>query len=263
MFVSVKKIFFILLPLMMIIFTGCNHFANKKVLVVGLDADYAPFGFRDENGEIIGFDIDLANEVADRLNVKFKFKPIDWSQKQEELTSGKIDIIWSGFNITPDREEYVLFSKPYMENRQVILVPKGKGNNIISSADLSGKIIGTQLGAPSDYYISQDQTLKNTFAKFVTYDNYKHAFEDLAADAIDAIVCDELVVRYEMTRHPNIFDFLDITVGEVTEVAIGFRKDDTELCKQVEKVFGEMVEDGTAKKISEKWFHANLINFKL
>lgn len=257
-----KKIFSILLLLMMIIFTGCNHFANEKVLVVGLDTNYAPFGFRDENGEIIGFDIDLANEVADRLDVKFEFKAIEWSQKREELTSGKIDIIWSGFNITPDREEYVLFSKPYMENRQVILVPKGKGKDIISLSDLAGKIVGTQLDATSDYYINQDQALKNTFAKFVTYDDYKNAFNDLADNAIDAVICDELVVRYEMARRPNIFDFLDITVGKVTKVAIGFRKDDTELCKQVEEVFGEMVKDGTAKKISEKWFRANLIKFK-
>lgn len=256
-----KNFFAVILCLTLMIFTGCN-LTNEKILVVGLDADYAPFGFRAENNEIIGFDIDLAEEVADRLGVKFKFKAIDWSQKQEELTSGKIDIIWSGFNITPEREEYVLFSKPYMENRQVILVPKGTGKDIRTSADLAGKIIGTQLGAPSDYYINQDPILKNTFAKFVTYDNYKHAFQDLADGMIDAIVCDELVVRYEMTRHPNIFDFLNVTVGEVTEIAIGFRKDDTELCKQVEKVFDEMIKDGTAKEISEKWFQADLIKHK-
>lgn len=146
-----------------------------------------------------------------------------------------------------------------MENRQVILVRKGRSNGIVSAADLEGKVVGTQLGAPSEFFINQDEQLKNSFSKFVTYDNYKHAFESLADGAIDAVICDELVIRYEMNMHKDKFEIIEAMVGSVTEIAIGFRKSDTKLRDAVQTVFDDMVKDGTAREISFRWFNGDLI----
>ena len=266
-----RKIFAALLISITLIMTGCNGgdekdsgnddtLMHQRKFVVGLDDAYAPFGFRNEDNELIGFDIDLAKEIAERLDIEFEFKAIDWNNKEEELESGKIDIIWSGFNITPERKEYVIYSKPYMINRQVILVPKGGTKNIVSAEDLAGKIVGTQLGAPSDEYINRgDHHLRNIFGKLITYDNYKHAFKALENGEVEAIICDELVVRYEMNRHPNKFEMIEATVGPVTEIGIGFRKEDTELRDNIQNALSEVIKDGTAKKISEEWFGADLI----
>ena len=117
-----------LLPLMLIILTasGCGgknieNIANKTVYVIGLDDEYAPMGFKDETGELVGFDVDLAKETARRMGVKFEFRPIDWNAKIEELNARHIDIIWNGLDITPERQEHILYSKPYMDNRQILL----------------------------------------------------------------------------------------------------------------------------------------------
>ena len=258
-----KKIF--LLIIMIFLVTGCGGDEGKggnRTIIIGLDDEYAPFGFRDDKGELVGFDIDLAEEVAKRMNVEVEYKGIAWNAKFNELDSGKIDIIWSGFNITPERKEQVIFSKPYMENRQVIIVSAGDGATVVSAADLAGKVVGTQLSSPADYFINREPELKNSFVKFVTYDNYKHVFEALAAGEVDAIVCDELVARYEMSRHAGKFKAVEATVGLPTEVGIGFRKSDTELRDKVQAAFDEIVKDGTASDISVKWFQADLIKWK-
>ena len=123
-----KKI--LLLLLMILAASGCGNEAEKntdsmrykKFLIVGIDDEFAPMGFRNEAGEIVGFDVDLAKEAARRMGVIFEFRPIIWDKKEAELNSGRIDIIWNGLDITPERQAYILYSKPYMDNRQIILV---------------------------------------------------------------------------------------------------------------------------------------------
>lgn len=258
-----KKIFFMVLLLMTMIFTGCGGESSKldseKVLVIGLDDEYKPMGFRDKSGEIVGFDIDLATEAAKRLGVKFEFKPIDWNDKERELTSGKIDIIWNGLDIAPERKGYILYSKPYMDNRQIILVTKGNTQGITSEANLAGKKIGTQAGSTSETYIVHNTAFKDSLGEFRTYGNYKTALKDLENGVVDALVCDEILSRYEVGINPDRFEIIDVTIGTPCEIGIGFRKGEIELRDEIQKVFDEMIADGTAKKISEKWFHADLI----
>lgn len=263
-----KKIF---LPLLMLIFfvTGCGNVGNNEnnnnvtkpvnKFIIGLDDEYAPMGFRNEKGEIVGFDIDLANEAAKRMGVEFEFKPIDWDNKREEITSGNVDILWNGTDITDERKEYMIFSKPYMNNRQILVVPKDNPKNIHSVGDLEGKIVGTQAGSSSRDYVDANPNLKNSFKEFKTYLNFKKAFADLEAGNVEVLICDELAGRYEISKKPQKFNVIEATIGSVCEIGIGFRKDDVELRDKVQKVFDDMVKDGTAKKISEQWFHADLI----
>ena len=232
---------------------------SDKTLVVGLDDEYAPMGFRDKNGELIGFDIDLAKEVGKRMGVALEFLPIDWNNKENELDSGRIDIIWNGLDITPERKERILYSKPYMDNRQILLVKKDNRQGIRSEGDLAGKRVGTQAGSNSETYVHQNEQLRDSFAEFKTYRNFRDAFNELESGLVDVLIVDELAGRYEMSNVPSKFDPIEVTVGPVTEIGIGFRKEDVELRDKVQKVFDSMIADGTARKISEQWFQADLI----
>ena len=258
-----------ILPLMiLLLITGCGGGQGAtgggdtkpdNTIVIGLDDEYAPMGFRNKNGELIGFDIDLAKEAAKRMNVTLELLPIDWNNKENELESGRIDIIWNGLDITPERKERILYSKPYMDNRQILLVKKDNHQGIRSETDLAGKIVGTQAGSNSETYVHQNEDLRDSFAEFKTYRNFRDAFNELESGAVDVLIVDELAGRYEMSKVPSKFDPIEVTVGPVTEIGIGFRKDDVELRDKVQKVFDSMVADGTARKISEHWFQADLI----
>ncbi|MBR6712636.1 MAG: amino acid ABC transporter substrate-binding protein [Selenomonadaceae bacterium] len=260
-----RKIFIMAMLLMMTL-TGCggdSDLTDKSgTIKIGLDDEYAPMGFRDEKGELIGFDIDLAKEAARRLGVKAEFVPIDWDKKEEAITSGRVDMLWNGCDITDERKEYMIFSKPYMNNRQILIVKRGNTQNIHSVSDLEGKVVGTQAGSNSVDYVEQHKDLKESFEAFKTYRNYREAFHDLDKDLVDVLIADEIVSRYAMLKRAGKFEIIEVTVGSATEIGIGFRKDNIELRDKVQKVFDEMVKDGTARKISEQWFQADLIKLK-
>ena len=262
-----RKIFLPLM-LMLLILTGCgggedsdnvNSTKYNRMLVVGLDDHYAPLGFRNDKNEFVGFDIDLAKETARRMGVEFKFRPIDWDNKREELTSGNVDMLWNGCDITDERKEYMIYSKPYMDNRQILLVRRGNDLNIRTAGDLTGKVVGTQAGSSSENYVNDTPNFKSTFAAFKTYRNFKDAFAELDSGAVDVLICDEIAARYEISRIPPKFEVIEVTIGPACEIGIGFRKDDVELRDRVQKAFDSMVADGTAKKISEQWFQSDLI----
>ena len=264
------KIFMIAMLLIEMLSTGCSFdfssndlgIMKREKIKIGLDDEHAPMGFRDEKGEIVGFDVDLAKEAAKRMNVEVEFIPIDWANKKEEITSGNVDMLWNGCDITDERKEYMTFSKPYMENRQILMAKKGSTQNIHSINDLEGKIVGTQAGSNSEDYINDNEDLKSSLAGFKTYLNFKEAFEDLDNNLVDILIVDEIVARYEMAVNPGKFEIIEFTVGPSTEFGIGFRKDNLELRDKVQNVFDSMVKDGTTKRISEQWFKADLIKLK-
>ena len=236
--------------------TGMKY---SRIITIGVDDEFAPICFHDENGELVGFDVDLAKEAAKRMGVEIEFRPIDWNNKEMEITSGNIDMIWNGCDITDDYKRYMIFSKPYMDNRQILLVRKGDGKNIYSEYDLEGKVVGTQAGSNSEAYIDENENLKKSFAEFNTYHNVKEEISALSKGNVDVLIIDEIAARYETGKHPDIFEIIEITVGPVTKFGIGFRKDNTALRDKVQKVFDDMIKDGTARKISEQWFQADLI----
>ena len=263
-----RKIFLPLMLFMIFLVTGCGGGDTpatsdgdkySKKIVIGLDDEYAPMGFRNDKGELVGFDIDLAKEAGKRLGVEVEFLPIDWNNKENELESGRIDVIWNGLDITPERKERILYSKPYMDNRQILLVKKDNNQGIRGESDLAGKSVGTQDGSNSADYVEQNESLKNSFAEFKTYRNFRDAFNELEGGLVDVLIVDELAGRYEMSKVPSKFDPIEVTIGPVTEIGIGFRKEDTALRDKVQKVFDDMIRDGTARKISEHWFQADLI----
>ena len=129
---------------MMVFVTGCGSdtkTANKelpKKIVIGLDDSFPPMGFKDDKGEIVGLDIDMAKEAAKRAGMDVEFKAIDWSSKEAELKSKKIDALWNGLTVSPEREKNILFSNTYMKDKQYIVV-RNEDESIKSKADLAGK----------------------------------------------------------------------------------------------------------------------------
>lgn len=245
------------------VLAGCGNDAAKKdeggKIVVGLDDNFPPMGFKDENNEIVGFDIDLAKEAAKRLGREVEFKAIDWSSKEAELQSGRVDVLWNGLDITEKRKENMLFSEPYMDNRQIIFVVKGNPAGIKDEATLAGKTVGTQSGSTTEEYLDKNAAFKASLKEAKMYPDFINAFMDLENGRIDAVVGDEIVGRYYISKHPDRLEAVDVAVGPISTFGIAFKKDNQKLRDEVQKVIDEMVKDGTASKVSEKWFAADII----
>ncbi len=225
--------------------------AQKNKIVIGLDDNFPPFGFHDESGQLVGFDIDLATEAAKRLGVEVEFKPIDWDSKETELKSKKIDAIWNGLSISPEREKNILFSRPYENGPQIILVRAD--SPIQSKADLAGKIVGTQQGSTGLDAIEKDPELKKTFKELKTYSDNVTSFMDLQVGRIDAVVVAKTSAGYFMQKNKADFRIVDAGYPDIPS-GVGMRKEDTELKAKIDKVLKEMKEDGTSTAISQKWF---------
>lgn len=224
-------------------------------VVIGFDDTFAPFGFRNDQDEIVGFDIDLATEIFGRMDVEFEFQPIDWSTKETELSSGNIDMIWNGYTITPEREKLVLFSIPYFENRQIILVKEE--SDINSKSDLEGKVVATQAESSSLEGILKDEAFISTIdgGEPITYATFVEVFEDLDNGRADAIVVDETLATYFLAQKGEaaIYRILEDDFGEES-YAVGFRKSDQAFVTQFNAVLSAVQEDGTFKEIKNQWF---------
>lgn len=216
-------------------------------LTIGIDDAFPPMEFRDDKNQLVGYDIDLAREAGKRLGVKVEWIPTDWNGVILALNSGKFDIIWSGMSITKERAKEVDFSPAYINQSQVVVV-KAENNNIKTQDDLKGKIVGTQLGSTGEEAAKKLKGLKD----LKKYSKYTEAFLDLDAGRLDAIVVDELVGRYYMTKRPNQFKVVLSLNKE--PFGIAYRKQDKELQKALNKVMAEMKKDGTMARISKKWF---------
>ena len=229
---------------------------EKKELVVGLDDNFPPMGFRDNKGEIVGFDIDMAKEIGKRLGVKVTFKPVEWDGIILSLNNKDIDVIWNGLTITDKRKEQIAFSKVYLQNKQIVIVRSN--STIASKSTLSGKTVGLQLGSSSETALAKDSTLTNSLKEVKKYSNNTEALLDLNAKRIDAVVVDEVVGRYYVSKKPNDYKVLDENLG-VEDYGVGIRKNDTSLTAEIDKLLEEMKSDGTSNTISQKWFGKDII----
>ncbi|HHV59094.1 MAG TPA: amino acid ABC transporter substrate-binding protein [Clostridiaceae bacterium] len=232
---------------------------NKGFLVMGLDSGFPPMGFTDEKGEIVGFDVDAAREVCKRLGVELKLQPIDWTAKIQELDTGNIDCIWNGFTINPERIEQVLFTEPYMKNRQVIVV--NTSSNFKNLSDLEGKKLGLQAGSSAADALDASADFKNKLAEVVEFEDNLMVLLDLESGRIDAALMDEVVARYQITTGKRSMTILDEALAP-EEYGIGFRKQDKELMKKVEDTLKEMAKDGTLAEISKKWFEKDITTIR-
>ncbi|WP_319559432.1 amino acid ABC transporter substrate-binding protein [Marispirochaeta sp.] len=231
--------------------TDLDAIQERGVLIVGLDDSFPPMGFRDESNEIVGFDIDLAKEAASRLGVDVEFKPVDWDGVILSLNKGDIDLVWNGMTITESRQEKINFSKPYLDNRQIVILQADSG--ISTKADLAGKVVGLQMGSSAEVALNNDAATAASLKEVKKYSNNVEALLDLAAGRSDAVVVDEIVGRYYIAKKTGIYEVMADDFGAET-YGVGIRKSDTRLKAELDRVLDEMKADGTADKISRDWF---------
>lgn len=239
--------------------SGFQKLKDRGYVTVGLDDTFVPMGFRNEKDEIVGFDVDLAKEVFKRIGLEIKFQPIDWSMKETELNSENIDLIWNGYSITDERKEKVNFSNPYLVSRQVVVTLAD--SEINSKKDLAGKVVATQNGSSSIDAINTEPELAASFKNGapVLFDTNNEALMDLDAGRTDAVVADELLIKYYINqRGKEKYKILSEDFGKET-YGVGFRKTDTELLDKVNKALEDMKTDGTSAQISEKWLGDNIV----
>jgi polar amino acid transport system substrate-binding protein len=233
---------------------GCSSSTGSagagKKLVIGIDDKFAPMGFRDEKNQIVGFDIDYAKGAAEKMGTVAEFQPIDWTTKESELNSGRIDLIWNGYTITDERKGKVLFTKPYLKNAQVV-VTLAK-SNLTKLDDLAGKVVGLQsLSSAADAL--NENPIKSKIKTVTEFSDNVLALSDLKIGRLDAVVIDEVVIKYYMSKEKDTFKLLGESLAP-EEYGVGVKKGNDALLQKLQKALDEMNQDGTAAKISQKWF---------
>lgn len=257
-----KKIVSVLLVLLMVsavVFAGgkkdsgdnsLENVKNAGVFVLGLDDSFPPYGYRDEDNNIVGYDIDLAAEVCSRIGVTLKCQPIDWDSKEQELNTGKIDCIWNGFTINDERLAAMEFTDPYVDNSQILAVNKGSGIKKLS--DMNGKILGLQAGSSAADALEDNIGFKETLKEVVEFKDNLTALMDLEAKGVDAVLLD-IGVAQQAIKEGRSFEILSEPVA-AEKYGVGFRKGDVKLRDAVQKALEDMVKDGTMAKLDQKWF---------
>ena len=231
--------------------TTLEKIKKTKEFVVGMDNTFPPMEFTDDNNNTVGFDVDLANEIAKKLCAKLKIVAVDWSGIQSALKSKKFDAIISCFSITDERKKAFNLAGPYLYIRQVIAVKKGD-SSIKSFEDLKGIKIGVQANTTGDSAVQKMKFI--SYEKDVTrYERITDAFNDLDIGRIKAVVIDSIVAYYYKKQNPEKFDIAPAQL-EREPVGIALRKEDKDLYAEIQKILDQLKKDGTIAKISEKWF---------
>lgn len=225
-------------------------------IVVGLDDNFPPMGFRNEKNELVGFDIDMAREAAKRMGVEVEFKPIDWSAKEAELGGKRVDALWNGLTITEERKKNIDFTAPYMENHQIVVV--AANSPIKTKADLAGKVVGAQEGSSAVDAVKKDDAVFKSFKEFKTFGDNVTALMDLSTGRLEAVVVDEVVGRYYVAKKPADYAIIEDNFG-TEEYGVGVRKGDTELHTRLDKALADMKADGAAAVIATQWFGKDII----
>lgn len=230
--------------------------ANDGVFKIGLDPEFPPMGYRDTEGNYVGFDIDLAKEVAKRLGMEFEAVPINWDAKNMELGTGNIDCIWNGFTMTGREGDY-LWTSPYVTNAQVIVV--NEKSDIKTAADLAGKVLALQQGSTAENALNSRTDIKSSLANTLFVADNVSALNELKAGGVDAVLVDEVVADYYIAKNPGL-KVIDSIAQE--SYGVGFALGNSALRDKVETTLHEMAKDGTMKKISEQWFGKDITTIK-
>lgn len=227
---------------------------TKDTIVLGCDVSFAPMAFKDGD-DIVGFDIDLAKAVIEEgMGKKLVIQPIDWSSKEAELDTEKIDVIWNGLTITEERREKMCFTEPYMTNEQMIVV--GKDSGITCAADLEGKVVGMQ----------KESTAVDAFAESgikaetVELKDNVSCLNELQTGRVDAVVMDSVVGNYYLTIQKDVYDFKvldDVLAEELYGIAV--KKGNDALRDEIQAAFDACVAEGKAAEIATKWFGEDTI----
>lgn len=234
---------------------GTECVIAQENFTVGFDAEFPPYGYKDDNGEYVGFDLDLAEEVCKRNGWELVKQPINWNSKDMELNTGSIDCIWNGFTMNGREGDYT-WSSPYIDNSQVVIVKSDSG--IEKLKDLKGKVVVVQMDSSAQAAFTgedaeeENKSLAESFKSLQQVSDYNSAFMNLEAGTADAICMDIGVAKYQLDSRGKDFKMLDEYIS-TEQYGIGFKLGNTKLRDKVQDTLIEMVKDGTFNEIAEKW----------
>lgn len=275
-----RKLFVLMLALMMVltmgILSGCG--SNKDdaaggddasnassgengTLVVGLDDTFAPMGFRDSSGELVGFDIDLANAVGEELGMTVEFKPIDWKAKEAELKAGTVDCLWNGMSVTPERIEQMALTYKYLNNKIVLMTLADSDIDVTAPEQLADLKIGTQAGSAALEMLQSNEAYDSFKDNISEYDKYDTAIMDMKAGRIDVIAVDQVLGEYTNNNLGGEMKECTYSLGD-DFYTIGCAADNTELRDKLNDALKTLIDNGTAGEISTKWFGKDIMVFE-
>lgn len=241
--------------------TSLTYIQDKGKFILGLDDTFPPMGFRDDENNIVGFDIDLAQAVCEKLGVELVLQPIDWAAKEQELATKNIDAIWNGFSVTEERRANLTLSDPYMENSISLVVRNG--SEIATMADMAGKKLAVQSGSSAQEALDSEKNkdFKDSIGKINEFASYVTALMDLETGNSDAVLMDSVVANYMINDAGKDFTVLEESLV-AEEYAIGFRKGEEALCDAVNKALKELKAEGKIDSIATKWFGSDITIIK-
>lgn len=257
-----NKLFLLMLVLVIGILAACGtkdsntngsadsgNEGDKEVLVMGTSADYKPFEYVDsaKGEEIIGYDIDLAYMIGEKLGFDVKIQDMDFNSLVPALQAGKIDFVISGMSPNEEREKVVDFSQPYNETRQVIVVKQNSG--IQSSADLVGKTVGVQTASIQEEMAKEMG--KTIDFKIEGRTRVPEIIQDMMAKRIDAAIVESGVAEGYVKKNDQLITVpIEEQVADYKAIAVA---EGSELKDQIDKALKELIDEGKIKELEEKW----------
>ncbi|MDQ0428252.1 cystine transport system substrate-binding protein [Planomicrobium stackebrandtii] len=225
---------------------------EEGTLVIGTEGTYPPFTFHDESGELTGFDVEIAREVAERLGVEAEFLETQWDAMFAGLDASRFDMVANQVGINPDRQESYEFSDPYITSTAVLVVAEDD-TEIQSFEDLEGKLSAQSL--TSNYA----ETATSFGAELEGVEGFNQAIELLNSGRVDATVNDNLTVLDFLNQRPDAQVKVVDESEDAAQSGLLFRQDSGAIVDEVNQALADMIEDGTYDEISEKWFGENVL----
>ena len=224
-----------------------DYIKGKGKMVIGYTV-YEPMNYTDADGNFTGFDTELATAVCEKLGVEPEFVEINWDTKETELAAKSIDCIWNGLTLTPDREENMACTKPYVKNAQVVVVKEG--TDYTSTADLAGKTVVAEAGSAGETTIQEDANLSQ--ADYVSKSVQTDCLMEVAAGTADAAVLDLTLASAMIGEGTDYASLKMVDELNVEEYGVAFRKG-SDVAAAVDDAFDALKADGTMQALAEKY----------
>lgn len=224
-----------------------SEILEKGELVLGMGDSIIPMGFTRDN-ETVGFDIDLAKEVTNRLGVELKIQNISWASKEQELNSGNIDCIWNGLGYTKERAEIMNLTDSYVKTTEVFVVRGDSEYN--TEEELVKKTIGVHNGSTAQMALENSEYKDN----LIEISDFSQGFMDLDIGGLDALCIGNLTANYLIKTNNKDYRIIPTAVAKEVDLVIGFRKADQQLRDKVQDILYQLKDEGKLAEISTKWF---------
>ncbi|MBO5665914.1 MAG: transporter substrate-binding domain-containing protein [Firmicutes bacterium] len=237
------------------------YIEEKGNMVIGITL-YEPMNYYDDNGKLIGFDTEFAEAICAKLGVTPEFQVIEWEQKENELKSKTIDVIWNGLTVTEERKENMAFSTAYVSNKQVVVIKAANAEKFATLEGMAGASCVAENGSAGETAIQTNDILSKN--AYVAASAQKDALLEVKAGTSDLAVIDLVMAQASIKEGTDYADLMIVEGIELTaeEYAIGLRLEDTEFLAKINAAIDEMVADGSLAALAEKYGLTDVFAFK-